>query len=346
MRAVARSSRVIARHARDTLAGDLMLKRLRVPRIRLDPKSVRDAERRLIERIRWLGKHVDTKVARSGAYIRLLRLNRPIGIWLLLWPTLWALWIAGDGRPSGDVLLIFVVGTVVMRSAGCIINDIADREIDPHVARTRDRPLATGEVSVRVAAGLFVALMLVGLGLVSLLNPLTQALAVLGALVTVAYPFAKRLIAAPQFVLGIAFSWGVPMAFAAELGHVPRIGWLLFVVTIAWVVVYDTQYAMADRPDDIKLGVNSTAILFGDLDKAFISGLQFMLLLVLLLIGRSVERGGWYLAGIAAAAVFMLYQQFLIRDREPDRCFAAFLNNAWLGLSVLVGLVLDFIMRP
>ena len=216
-------------HARDVLAGDLMLKRLRLPRIRLDPKSVRDAERRLIERIRWLGKHVDIKAAHCGAYVRLLRFNRPIGIWLLLWPTLWALWIAADGRPSGHVLLIFVIGTVVMRSAGCIINDIADRDIDPHVARTRDRPLATGEVSVRVAAGLFVALMLVGLGLVALLNPLTQALAVLGALVTVAYPFAKRMIAAPQFVLGIAFSWGVPMAFAAELGEVPRIGWLLFV---------------------------------------------------------------------------------------------------------------------
>jgi len=319
---------------------------MRLPRIRLDPKSVRAAERRLIERVRWLGKHVDIKLARCGAYIRLLRLNKPIGIWLLLWPTLWALWIAGAGRPRGDVLLIFVIGTVVMRSAGCIINDIADRDIDPHVARTRDRPLATKELSVGVAATLFVALLLVGLGLVSMLNPLTQALAIVGALVTIAYPFMKRLIAAPQFVLGIAFSWGVPMAFAAELGEIPRSGWLLFVVTIAWVVIYDTQYAMADRPDDIKLGVKSTAILFGDLDKAFISGLQFMLLLGLILVGHGAGRGGWYLAGIAAAGVFMLYQQYLIRDREPDRCFAAFLNNAWLGLSVLVGLVLDYIMLP
>jgi 4-hydroxybenzoate polyprenyltransferase len=323
-----------------------MQKRLRLPRLRLDPKSVRAAERRLIERIRWLGKHVDIKLTRGGAYVRLLRLDRPIGIWLLLWPTLWALWIAAEGRPSGDVLLIFVIGTVVMRSAGCIINDIADRDIDPHVARTRDRPLATRELSVWVAAFLFLALMLAGLGLVLLLNPLTQVLAVVGALVTVAYPFAKRLIAAPQFVLGIAFSWGVPMAFAAELGEVPRSGWLLFVVTIAWVVIYDTQYAMADRPDDLKLGVKSTAILFGDLDKAFIVGLQLMLLLGLILIGRGAERGGWYLAGIAGAAVFMLYQQFLIRDREPDRCFAAFLNNAWVGLSVLVGLVLDYIITP
>lgn len=300
----------------------------------------------MIERIRWLGKHVDIKLSQCGAYVRLLRLDKPIGIWLLLWPTLWALWIAGDGRPSGDVLLIFVIGTVVMRSAGCIINDIADRDIDPHVARTRDRPLATKELSVTVAAGLFLTLILIGLGLVMLLNPLTRALAVMGALITVAYPFAKRVIAAPQFVLGIAFSWGVPMAFAAELGAIPRVGWLLFVVTIAWVVIYDTQYAMVDRPDDIKLGVKSTAILFGDLDKAVIGGLQLMLLLGLVLIGHSAERGGWYLAGIAAAAVFMLYQQFLIRDREPDRCFAAFLNNAWLGLSVLVGLMLDYIMTP
>ena len=300
----------------------------------------------MLERVRWLSKHVDIRIAHCGAYIRLLRLNKPIGIWLLLWPTLWALWVAGDGRPTGSVLLIFVIGTVVMRSAGCIINDIADRNIDPHVARTRDRPLATGEVSVTVATVMFVALMLVGLGLVLLLNTLTQVLAVLGALVTVIYPFMKRMIAAPQFVLGVAFSWGVPMAFAAELDTIPRIGWLLFVVTVVWVVLYDTQYAMADRPDDVKLGVKSTAILFGDLDKTFISGLQLLLLLGLILIGHSTGRGAWYLAGVAAAAVFMLYQQYLIRDREPDRCFAAFLNNAWLGLSVLVGLVLDFIMTP
>jgi len=243
-------------------------------------------------------------------------------------------------------LLIFLIGTVVMRSAGCIINDFADRKIDPHVARTRDRPLATGEVAIVPAIAFFIILMLIGLGLALLLNPLTQALAVLGAIVTVAYPFAKRFLAAPQFVLGLAFSWGVPMAFAAELNTVPRLGWLLFIVTIAWVVMYDTQYAMADRPDDIKLGVKSTAILFGDLDKAFVSGLQLLLLLGLILIGHSAGRGAWYLGGVGGAAVFMLFQQYLIRDRQPERCFAAFLNNAWLGLSVLVGLVVDFILHP
>jgi 4-hydroxybenzoate polyprenyltransferase len=317
---------------------------MRLPRLPLDPKSVRAAERRLLDRLRWLGQHIDILVARSSAYVRLVRLDRPIGIWLLLWPTLWALWLATDGGPSGDVLVIFVLGTVVMRSAGCIINDFADRNIDPHVARTRDRPLATGEVPVSGAAVLLIVLLAGALGLVLLLNPLTQTLAVAGALVTVVYPFAKRAVAAPQFVLGIAFSWGVPMAFAAELGQLPRLAWLVFIVTVVWVVIYDTEYAMTDRDDDLKLGVKSTAILFGELDRTIIGALQLMLLLGLLLVGHSAGRGHWYLAGVAGAAVFMLYQQYLIRDREPSRCFAAFLNNAWLGLSVLVGLMLDFIL--
>ena len=318
----------------------------RLPKISLDPKSVRAAERRILERIRWLGQHIDIQFARCGAYFRLMRLDRPIGIWLLLWPTLWALWIAGQGRPSGSVLLVVVLGTVVMRSAGCIINDFADRKIDLHVARTRERPLASGEVPIIGAVALFVVLMAIGLALVRLLNPLTQALAVAGALITIAYPYAKRFIAAPQFVLGIAFSWGVPMAFAAELGHVPSVGWLLFIVTMAWVVTYDTEYAMTDRPDDIKLGVKSTAVLFGELDRTFVGGLQILFLLGLILVGRRADLGDWYLAGVAAAAVFMLYQQHLIREREPRRCFNAFLNNAWLGLSILVGLVLDFIFVP
>lgn len=322
------------------------LRSLRLPRLSLDPRSVRAAERRLYERLRWLGQHVDIYVARSGSYWRLMRLDRPIGIWLLLWPTLWALWIAGEGRPDGGVFLIFVLGTIVMRSAGCIVNDFADRNIDLHVARTRNRPLATGELSVAKAAAAFVALMAVGLGLVLLLNPLTQVLAVIGAVVAIVYPFAKRVIATPQFVLGVAFSWGVPMAFAAQLGEIPRTAWLLFVVTAAWVVVYDTQYAMTDRPDDIKIGVKSTAVLFGDLDRAFIGALQLMVLLGLLLLGHGTGRGGWYLAGVGAAAVFMLYQQYLIRERDPARCFAAFLNNAWLGLSVFVGLVLDYVLVP
>ncbi|HSG65024.1 MAG TPA: 4-hydroxybenzoate octaprenyltransferase [Gammaproteobacteria bacterium] len=319
--------------------------KLRLPRLPLDPKSVRAAERRLLDRLRWLGQHIDILVVRSGPYARLMRLDRPIGIWLLLWPTLWALWLATDGQPSGDILVIFVLGTVVMRSAGCIINDFADRNIDPHVARTRDRPLATGEVPLAGAAALLSVLLASALGLALLLNPLTRALAVVGALITMVYPFAKRFVAAPQFVLGLAFSWGVPMAFAAELGELPRLGWLLFIVTVVWVVIYDTQYAMTDREDDLRLGVKSTAILFGELDRAIIGALQLLLLLGLLLVGRSAGRAHWYLAGLAAAAVFMLYQQYLIRNREPARCFAAFLNNSWLGLSVLVGLILDFIVE-
>jgi len=314
-------------------------------KLRLYPGHFRDIVRRLQERSRWLGQHLSILWLRYGAYIRLTRLDRPIGIWLLLWPTLWAMWIAAQGRPRGELFLIFVLGTIILRSAGCIINDLADRKIDAQVARTRNRPLATGEASTAGALVLFVALMAMALWLVRLLNPLTQALAVAGALITVFYPFAKRLIATPQFVLGVAFSWGVPMAFAAELGEVPRIGWLLFLVTMVWVVIYDTEYAMTDRDDDIKLGVRSTAILFGELDRTIIAGLQLVLILGLILVGRSADLGGWYLAGVVVAAVLMLYQQRLIRDRDPQQCFSAFLNNAWLGFGVLVGIVLDYVLK-
>ncbi len=277
-----------------------------------------------------------------GAYARLARLHRPIGIWLLLWPTLWALWIAAEGVPDGRILSVFVLGTIVLRSAGCIINDYADRHIDPHVSRTRDRPMATGEVSVTEALAVFAALMLIGLGLVLTLNRLTQSLAIVGAVVTVVYPFAKRLVSAPQFVLGIAFSWGVPMAFAAQLGHVPREGWLLFVVTMIWVVIYDTEYAMVDRDDDLRLGVKSTAVLFGDLDRVFIGGLQLMFLAGLLLVGQSAELSTEYLAGLAPAGALMLYQQYLIKDRDPQRSFSAFLNNAWVGGFVFVGILFAY----
>lgn len=323
-----------------------VLKNLKLPKISLEADDLRALARRTQERKRWIAHHAAVTVAKGGAYLRLVRLHRPIGIWLLLWPTLWAVWIAADGRPSGELFLIFVLGTVVMRSAGCIINDFADRRIDRDVARTRDRPLATGEVSIVGAFVVFIALMTLGLLLVLLLNRLTQALAIVGALLTLVYPFAKRFVSAPQFVLGIAFAWGVPMAFAADLGEVPRLGWLLFIVTMVWVVIYDTEYAMTDRPDDLKLGVKSTAILFGDLDRAFIGGLQLMLLLGLYLVGHGAGRGGWYVAGLGAAGIFMLYQQHLIRDREPQRCFEAFKNNAWLGVAVFTGLVLDYVLVP
>jgi 4-hydroxybenzoate polyprenyltransferase len=278
-------------------------------------------------------------------YLRLMRLHRPIGIWLLLWPTLWALWIASAGRPDEKVFLILVLGTIVVRSAGCVINDFVDRKIDSHVARTANRPLATGEVAPGEALLLFAALMLIALGLVLTLNALTISFAVAGALITVVYPFTKRFLSTPQFVLGVAFSWGVPMAFAATVNDVPRVGWLLFLATVIWVVVYDTEYAMTDRPDDVKLGVRSTAILFGDLDRAFIAGLQALLLASLVLVGRSADMGVWYYGGLVAAALLCGYQVYLIRERDLVQSFRAFLNNAWFGGAVFAGILLDYTFR-
>jgi 4-hydroxybenzoate polyprenyltransferase len=277
---------------------------------------------------------------------RLMRLDKPVGIWLLLWPELWALWIAGGGRPEPRVLIIFLLGTVVMRSAGCVINDFADRKIDPLVARTADRPLATGEVAPVEALLLFAALMLIALGLVLTLNTLTITFAVAGAVITIIYPFTKRFLSTPQFVLGVAFSWGVPMAFAATANDVPRIGWLLFLATIIWVVVYDTQYAMTDRPDDVKIGVRSTAVLFGEMDRVFIAGLQVLLLASLVLVGRSADLGVWYYGGLAAGAVFCVFQAMLIRERDVVQSFRAFLNNAWFGGAVFAGILLDYTFRP
>jgi 4-hydroxybenzoate polyprenyltransferase len=293
---------------------------------------------------RW--RHAHALLQHYSRYWRLMRLHRPIGIWLLLWPTLWALWIASAGRPDPQVFLILVLGTIVVRSAGCVINDFVDRKIDPHVARTADRPLATGEVAPVEALLLFAALMLIALGLVMTLNTLTITFAVAGAVITVIYPFTKRFLSTPQFVLGVAFSWGVPMAFAATVGDVPRVGWLLFLATVIWVVVYDTQYAMTDRPDDVRIGVRSTAILFGELDRAFIAGLQVLLLASLVLVGRSAALGPWYYGGLAAAALFCVYQLYLIKERDIVQSFRAFLNNAWFGAAVFAGVLLDYTFRP
>jgi 4-hydroxybenzoate polyprenyltransferase len=298
-----------------------------------------------VRRLSW-SRQLQALLQHYSRYWRLMRLHRPIGIWLLLWPTLWALWIASAGRPDEKVFLIFVLGTIVVRSAGCVINDFADRKIDPHVTRTADRPLATGEVAPVEALLLFAALMLIGLGLVLTLNPLTVTFALAGAAITVIYPFTKRFLSTPQFVLGVAFSWGVPMAFAATVNDVPRVGWLLFLATVIWVVVYDTQYAITDRPDDVKIGVRSTAILFGDLDRAFIAGLQVLLLASLVLVGRSADLGAWYYGGLGAAALFCAYQAYLIRERDLVQSFRAFLNNAWLGGAIFAGILLDYTFRP
>ncbi|MGB5261509.1 MAG: 4-hydroxybenzoate octaprenyltransferase [Gammaproteobacteria bacterium] len=282
---------------------------------------------------------------RLREYAILMRLNRPIGIYLLLWPTLWALMIAGEGKPETEIVLIFVAGVVLMRSAGCVINDYFDRDFDRHVSRTRNRPLTSGRVSTREAMVLFVALCLLALILVLQLNRLTIILSVFGALLATVYPYMKRVTHLPQVVLGAAFGWSVPMAFAAQTGTVPPIAWLMYTATVLWTTAYDTMYAMVDRQDDIALGLKSTAILFGDADRAVIGGLQLSVLVCLLMIGYQKELGLYYYAGVTAAAGLAVYQQRLIRFQERDGCFRAFLNNHWFGMAVLIGLSLDYWLR-
>ncbi len=278
-------------------------------------------------------------------YALLMRLHRPIGIFLLLWPTLWSLWIAAHGRPDPLLVVIFVAGVVLMRSAGCIINDYADRHIDPHVERTRDRPLATGEIGEREALSLFAVLCVTAFGLVLFTNRLTVGLSFVAVLIAAIYPFMKRYTYLPQVVLGTAFAMAVPMAWAAQTGELPRTVWLLFTATVLWTVAYDTMYAMVDREDDLKIGVRSTAILFGDMDRPIIAGLQLLTLLALAMVGEVEKLGFWYHAGLTIAAALAGYQQYLIRHRERQGCFRAFLNNHWFGLAVFVGALIDFIAR-
>jgi 4-hydroxybenzoate polyprenyltransferase len=278
-------------------------------------------------------------------YARLMRLHKPIGILLLLWPTLWALWIAGRGSPDPLVLLVFVAGVVLMRSAGCVINDYADRHFDPHVERTRERPIAAGRVSPREALILFVVLCLAALALVMLMNNLTRWLSLAGAALAASYPFMKRYTHLPQVYLGAAFGWAVPMAFAAQTGAVPRVAWLLFVATVLWATVYDTMYGMVDRKDDLRIGVKSTAILFGEADRAIIGVLQVLLLLALVLAGQLAGLGMYYHFGLLLALVFAVYQQYLIRDRDPAACFSAFLNNNWFGAAVFGGIALHYLAQ-
>lgn len=279
---------------------------------------------------------------RLKQYALLVRLHRPIGIFLLLWPMLWALWIAAEGRPDLLVLSVFVAGVVLMRSAGCAINDFADREIDPHVARTRERPLAAGRIRPAEALGVFAVLSATAFALVLLMNRLTVYLALVGALLAATYPFMKRLHYLPQVHLGAAFGWAVPMAFVAQTGALPAIAWLLFTAAVLWATVYDTEYAMADREDDLKLGVKSTAILFGETDRLMVGVLQALLIACLLLVGIQAGLGVYYYAGLAAASAFFLYQHWLIRNRLPENCFRAFLNNHWFGLTVFAGIVADY----
>ncbi|WP_018869170.1 MULTISPECIES: 4-hydroxybenzoate octaprenyltransferase [unclassified Thioalkalivibrio] len=279
-------------------------------------------------------------------YARLTRLDRPVGIYLLLWPTLWALWIAADGLPPWHLLFIFVAGVTLMRSAGCAINDYADRHFDAHVTRTRDRPLAIGSITPREALAVFAALCLVAFVLVLFTNPLTIAFSVVAVLLAGTYPFSKRFHHFPQVHLGAAFAWAVPMAFTAVNNELPPPeAWLLFVITLAWTTVYDTFYGMVDREDDLKIGVKSTAIAFGELDRAITGALQVMVWVGLFLLGRNLEFGGVYMAGLAVVAALMFYQQFLIADRQPVDCLRAFRNNHYLGAVVMLAMIGDHLWR-
>lgn len=282
---------------------------------------------------------------RLGEYARLIRLDRPVGIYLLLWPTLWALWIAADGLPPLHILLIFVAGVALMRSAGCAINDFADRHIDPHVERTRSRPLARGSIRPWEAVVVFLFLSALAFVLVLFTNPLTVMFALVAVALAATYPFTKRFHSLPQVHLGVAFAWAVPMAFTAvHDAFPPPIAWLLFVTTLTWTVVYDTFYGMVDREYDLALGVRSTAILFGEQDRLITGILQVLVWLGLYLVGQQAGFGGIYLGALVVVAMLMFYQQFLIFDREPEACFRAFRNNHHLGLVVLVGMVGDTLL--
>ena len=278
-----------------------------------------------------------------NAYWRLMRFDKPIGILLLLWPTWWALLLAGQGHPTLKNILIFTAGVALMRAAGCVMNDIADRNFDPHVERTRMRPLASGELSLRQASGAFLALMTLAFLLVLLTNALTIKLAFIGAALAASYPFFKRVTHLPQIVLGIAFGWGIPMAFAAEGGTIPWPAWALLAINTVWSVIYDTLYAMVDRDDDLAVGIKSTAILFGKYDLVIVGLLMVLMLVLLIILGLALEWGpSWYL-GLLIAALLFMWQLFIARSRNRDACFRAFLNNNWVGLVIFLGLVGHFV---
>jgi len=280
-----------------------------------------------------------------NAYWRLMRFDKPIGILLLLWPTWWALLFAGSGRPSVKNILIFTAGVILMRAAGCVMNDIADRDFDPHVERTRSRPLASGELRLGQAVGAFLFLMVLAFLLVLLTNMLTIKLAFVGAALAASYPFFKRFTHLPQIVLGIAFGWGIPMSFSAETGAVPWMAWWLLGINTLWSVIYDTLYAMVDREDDRAVGIKSTAILFGKYDILIITILMGWMIFMLAHLGFSLELAWPWFVGIAGASILFIWQLFVARTRERDACFRAFLNNNWVGLVIFLGLAGHFALR-
>ncbi len=277
-----------------------------------------------------------------SALLQLIRFDKPIGTLLLLWPTLWALWMAAQGVPEPGLLAIFILGTFLMRSAGCIVNDLADRNLDGAVSRTQARPLVTGSVTVREALILFLLLMLLAFALVLFTNTLTIQLSVVAVLLASAYPFMKRYTHLPQLVLGMAFSWSIPMAFAAQRGTLPQALWLVYIGNLLWTIAYDTAYAMVDREDDIKAGIKSSAILFGRHDRLIIGMLQSGCLLALYLAGQAFELGIYYNSSLVLAAALFCYQHYLLRTRQPDACFKAFLHNNWVGMVIFLGLIVDY----
>lgn len=280
--------------------------------------------------------------SKAIAYWQLMRMDKPIGTLLLLWPTLWALIIAGQGRPDPMVLIVFVLGVIFMRAAGCVINDFADRRVDGHVKRTQQRPLPSGRVSAKEAVGLFLILAVASFLLVLTMNPLTIQLSFVGLFLAFIYPFMKRYTHLPQLFLGLAFSWSIPMAWAAQANTLPMMAWFIFAINALWTIAYDTQYAMVDRDDDLKIGIKSTAILFGRRDKTIIGALQLTTLAMLIYVGVYYALGASYYWSLLVVGALFVFQQHLIRHRERDLCFRAFLNNNYVGLSVTIGLAIAF----
>ena len=276
-----------------------------------------------------------------NAYFRLMRLNKPIGIYLLLWPTYWALFLSAGGWPDIDLLIIFTFGVIITRSAGCVINDYADREIDKHITRTRDRPITTGEISPKAALLLFIALGLMAFALVLLTNTLTIKISFIAIALAVLYPFTKRWTNLPQLILGLAFAMSVPMAFSAQTGTVPASAGWIFLATVLWTLIYDTLYAMADRDEDLKIGVKSTAILFAKYDQIFITLLQILLMIVFIKIGNLFDLGAFYDISLIIILLFMIYHQFLIKKRQKMDYFKAFINNHFIGMTVFFGIFLS-----
>ncbi len=282
---------------------------------------------------------------RARQYWLLARFDRPIGTLILLWPALWALWVASAGKPDITVLIVICLGVVLMRAAGCVINDYADREFDPHVARTQQRPIAAGRVTPKEALIVFVLLCLAAFALVWLLNSYTVMLSFVAAFLAASYPFMKRYTQLPQAYLGIAFGWAVPMAFSAQLNSIPAVAWVMYLAVVLWALVYDTMYAMVDKEDDLKIGIKSTAILFGDYDRTIMAILQMIILMLLMAVGQLQQLSWLYYSSVLIAAGFFAYQQRLIFHRDKEKCFKAFLNNNWFGLVIFVGLLLDYGVR-